>query len=98
MKKLAVLTLFAATLLLGTGAARATDISGTLTITLTISDPINNLVGNVTCTMLATPCISFGAPNVTLNLKGFTMTGNGGRESCPFPTADENGITTNGQS
>ena len=98
MKKLAVLTLLAATLVLGTGAARAADISGTLTTTLTITDPINNFVGNVTCTMVATPCISFGAPSITLNLNGFTMTGNGARESCSSSTPGENGITTNGQS
>jgi len=98
MKKLAVLTLLAATLVLGTGAARAMDISGTLTTTLTITDPTNNFVGNVTCTMVATPCISFGAPNIALNLNGFTMTGNGARESCSSSTPGENGITTNGQS
>ncbi len=98
MKKLAVLTLLAATLALGTGAARAADISGTLTTTLTITDPINNFVGNVTCTMVMTPCISFGAPNIALNLNGFTMTGNGARDSCPSSVPGENGITTSGQS
>lgn len=97
MKKLAVLTLLAATLVLGTGVARAEDISGTLTTTRTITDTMNNFVGNVTCTMVATPCISFGAAGITLNLNGFTMTGNGARESCSSSMPGENGITTNGQ-
>lgn len=100
MKKLAVFTLLAATLALGTGAARAANISGPLTNTLTITDPINTFVDNVTCTMVAIPCISFGAPNIALNLNGFTMTDmNGSRDSCPSSNTlpNEIGITTNGQ-
>ena len=35
----------------------------------------SQLVGNVTCTMTTTPCIQFGAPNIALRLRGFTITG-----------------------
>src|SRR5262245_51684510 len=33
------------------------------------------LLGNVTCAVDSAPCIQFGAPGLTLNLNGFTITG-----------------------
>ena len=46
----------------------AEDISGTLNVTKLIVDD-SRLVGDVTCTMTTTPCIQFGAPNITLPLR-----------------------------
>jgi len=54
--------------------ARAEDISGTLTVTKLIIED-SQLTGNVTCTMTTAPCIQFGAANITLRLRGFTITG-----------------------
>jgi parallel beta-helix repeat protein len=61
-------------LLAGAAPATAEDISGPLSTTRVIIED-SQLVGNVTCTMTTTPCIQFGAPNLTLRLKGFTITG-----------------------
>jgi parallel beta-helix repeat protein len=55
-------------------AANAEDISGTITTTRIIVED-SQLVGNVTCTTTTAPCIQFGAPNIALRLKGFTITG-----------------------
>ena len=52
----------------------ATDISGTITTTLTITDD-SKLVGDVTCTVTGAACIAFGAGGLTLDLNGFTVTG-----------------------
>ena len=49
-------------------------ISGTVSSTLTLTQD-SELVGDVTCTVAGAPCIAFGAPNITLRLNGFTMTG-----------------------
>jgi parallel beta-helix repeat protein len=62
--------------------ARATDISGTITSTLTISDD-SELVGDVNCNVPLTtadangvaPCIAFGASHITLHLNGYTLSG-----------------------
>ncbi len=85
------------------GSACATDISGTITTTLTVMDN-SKLVGDVTCTVTGAPCLSIGAPNVTLDLNGFTMTGQAdaqtacsGAPSTFVPTALEDGIDLNAQ-
>jgi hypothetical protein len=66
---------FAPLLLVGYAApAGAEDISGTIAVTKVIIED-SRLVGDVTCTMTTTPCIQFGAPNITLRLNGFTITG-----------------------
>ncbi len=82
------------TLLLACGAAQATDISGTISTTLTIFDN-SRLVGNVTCTVTSAPCIQFGASHITLDLNGAILIGLG-----PLPgfQSGEIGIYTNGQS
>src|SRR5438270_1438706 len=59
-----------------TGAARATDITGTIDTTLTILED-SKLVGDVTCTVSGAACITFGAPGVTLDLNGYSITGLG---------------------
>jgi hypothetical protein len=55
-------------------SAHATDISGTISSTLTITEN-SKLVDDVTCTVIGAPCIAFGASGLTLDLNGFTMTG-----------------------
>jgi hypothetical protein len=55
------------------GSAHATDIGGTISATVTITED-SQLVDDVTCTVTGA-CIVIGAPNVTLDLNGFTMTG-----------------------
>src|SRR6188768_3859136 len=54
--------------------ATAEDISGTITTTRIIVED-SRLVGDVTCTTTTTPCLQFGAPNITLHLNGFMVTG-----------------------
>ena len=54
--------------------ATAEDISGTLSATRVIVED-SRLVGDVTCTTTTTPCLQFGAPNITLHLNGFMVTG-----------------------
>src|ERR1051326_985297 len=49
-------------------------ISGTISTTRTITQNAR-LTGDVTCTVVAVACIQFGAPGITLNLSGFTITG-----------------------
>src|SRR5258708_24667347 len=64
------------------GRDQATDISGTITSTLTICDD-SRLVGNVNCNVPLTgadangvaSCIAFGASHITLHLNGHTLTG-----------------------
>jgi hypothetical protein len=58
------------------GTAHATDISGTIATTLTIMDN-SRLVGDVTCTVTGAPCITFGASGLSLDLNGYSITGQG---------------------
>ena len=83
-------------------SAHAADIGGTISSTLTITED-SQLVDDVTCTVTGAPCIAIGAPHVTLELNGFTMTGqgdpktacNGGPSSVPVSLEDA--IDVNGQ-
>src|SRR5260370_18711927 len=87
--------------------AQATDISGTITSTLTISDD-SRLVSYVSCNVPLTTadangvasCIAFGAPHITLHLNGHTLTGPvTPPTNCSLPS-DANfgvGIYVNGQ-
>ena len=61
-------------LLLCAGRTHATEISGTISTTLTIYDN-SELVGDVTCMVTDGPCVKFGAPDITLKSNGFTITG-----------------------
>jgi parallel beta-helix repeat protein len=65
---------FAVIFLFGSGTAGATDIKGTISSTLTITET-SQLVGNVTCTVTGGACIAFGAPGIALKLNGFSVTG-----------------------
>ncbi|MGH8247061.1 MAG: hypothetical protein ACREUU_11610 [Gammaproteobacteria bacterium] len=57
-------------------SAQATEISGTITATLTLVED-SRLVGDVTCTVTGATCIAIGAPGVKLDLNGFSITGVG---------------------
>jgi parallel beta-helix repeat protein len=85
--------------------AQATDISGTISTTLTIFDD-SQLVGDVTCTVPlalsgANPCIAFGADHIKLRLNGHTITGPVVPPTgCSLPTDSQFGvgIEANGRS
>src|SRR5260370_31863660 len=86
------------------GSAFATDISGTIATTLTITDN-SRLMGDVTCTVSGAPCIALGAPGITLDLNGFSITGladsqtgcNGGPTTAVLAVPDEDGINATAQ-
>jgi hypothetical protein len=65
---------FLAALFVCAGSSFAADIGGTISSTLTLTEN-SQLVDDVTCTVTGAPCIAIGAPHVTLELNGFTMTG-----------------------
>ena len=73
-------------------------ISGTISATRTIMQNAR-LTGNVTCTVNAAPCLRFGAPGLTLNLNGFTITGQGDPSTGCQSTrvVNEDGIVVNNQ-
>jgi len=50
------------------------QLSGTITTTMAIIED-TQLVGDVTCAVTGVPCLDITASNVTLDLNGFTMTG-----------------------
>jgi parallel beta-helix repeat protein len=73
---LAWLAVFALSLSVGAGSAEATEtISGGTYATMITITQNTRLSGNVTCTMVDSPCIDFGASHIKLWLNGFTMTG-----------------------
>ena len=82
--------------LIAIGCAYATDISGTISTTLTIAEN-SRLVGDVICTVSGAPCITFGASGVTLDLNGYTLTGLGDPiAACAGPQGPgEQGILVN---
>jgi len=84
--------------LIGSGIAGAEDIRGTIVRTLVLSEN-TQLVGDVTCQVTGAPCIAFGAPNIVLNLNGFSITGaNDANTGCKGTNVGtETGISTNGQ-
>src|SRR5579862_8806943 len=69
-----VAALFCAIALISTGALQAAQISGTIAATMVITED-SQLVGDVTCTVTGAPCLDIAASNVTLDLNGFSMTG-----------------------
>lgn len=87
---LVVLTFSA--LLLCTGRAHATEISGMISSTVTIMVD-SELTGDVTCTVTGAPCIAFGAPGIKLRLNGFTITGpDVPPAGCTAATSSDDGI------
>jgi hypothetical protein len=81
---------------LSAGSAHATDITGTIDSTLTITEN-SKLVGDVTCTVMGAPCITFGVSGLTLDLNGYNMVGLGDAATgCSGnATANEIGIFVN---
>ena len=77
-------------------SAHATDISGTISSTLTITEN-SKLVGDVTCTVVGAPCITFAVSGLTLDLNGYNMVGLGDAATgCSGnATANEAGILIN---
>jgi|GEM_PF-1611093 len=81
-KRMAITALAVLALLVCPGRAQATDISGTITSTLTISDD-SRLVGDVACAVPlsmadsigASACIAFGRDHIKLKLNGHTISG-----------------------
>lgn len=75
-------TLIGVSVLAPADRAYANDISGTITTTLTIVNK-SKLVGDVTCQVNGAPCIVVQNPfaffnvTATLDLNGFTITGQG---------------------
>ncbi len=53
------------------GRVQGTQISGTISTTLTITED-SELVGDVTCVVVDAPCIKLGASGIKLRLDGFT--------------------------
>jgi parallel beta-helix repeat protein len=87
-------------LLVCAGRAGATDISGNISTTVTITDN-SQLVGDVTCAVPLTvsganPCIAFGADHIQLSLNGHTITGPVDAPtdpaSCSFPSDSMFGV------
>jgi len=77
--------------------AQATDISGTISTTLTIFED-SELVGDVTCMVAGAPCMAFGAPGIKLRLNGFTITdGANSSSNCASSNFTEDGIQVNAQ-
>ena len=98
VKALALAVLVGGALIVAAGIADAEDIRGVVVRTLVLSEN-TRLVGDVTCQVAGTPCIAFGAPNISLNLNGFTITGQADPTTGCKGTqvTAETGISTNGQ-
>ena len=77
-------------------SAHATDISGIIGSTLTITEN-SKLVGDVDCTVVGAPCITFSVSGLTLDLNGYNMVGLGDSATgCSGnATANESGILVN---
>ena len=100
VKRIASFTAFLSALVVFASSAHAADIGGTISSTLTITAD-SQLVDDVTCAVTAgAPCIAIGAPNVRLDLNGFTMTGQADPQTgCSgAATPGEIGIEVNAQS
>ena len=87
--RIALVALVFSALLLCAGRTQATEISGTYSTTLTIIDD-SELVGDVTCMVVAGPCIQFGASGIKLRLNGFKITEE--TPGCKSSTSFQDGI------
>ena len=84
---LSVFTVFA--FFVCSARVQATEISGTISTTLTIYDD-SELVGDVKCMVAGNPCIDFGASGIKLRLNGFTITED--ITGCSSGTSSQDGI------
>ena len=98
LKQIAQFPTFLGALIVSASSAHAADIGGTISSTLTITEN-SQLVDDVTCTVTGAPCIEIGAPNVTLELNGFTLTGQANSQTpcAGGPIAGEIGIRVSAQ-
>jgi hypothetical protein len=90
---------FLGVLFVSVGSVQASDIGGTISTTLTITED-SQLVDDVTCTVTSAPCIAIAGPNVTLELNGFTMTGQADAQTAcagGAPSFSENGVDVESQ-
>ena len=96
--KLVLACLVGTMLILVPVSASSEDLSGFISTTRVIREN-SRLVGNITCTVTGAPCISFGAPRISLRLNGFTMTGQADpTNACAgVIQAGEQGISSNSQ-
>ena len=91
-------SLFWAFFVICIGTAEASKISGTITATMAITED-SQLVGDVTCRVSAAACFSINASGITLDLNGYTVTG----QADPLTacngssTGGETGITATGR-
>jgi hypothetical protein len=86
-------------LFVSVGSVQASDIGGTISATLIVTED-SQLVDDVTCTVTSAPCIAIAGPNVTLELNGFTMTGQADAQTAcagGAPSFSENGIDVESQ-
>src|SRR6478672_7125648 len=74
LKRIPCFALFLGALAVSASNSQAKEIGGTISSTLTITED-SQLVDDVTCRVTGAACIAFGAAGVTLDLNGFTMTG-----------------------
>jgi len=90
---------FLGVLFVSVGSVQASDIGGTISTTLIVTED-SQLVDDVTCTVTGAPCIAIAGPNVTLELNGFTMTGQANAQTAcagGAPSFSENGIDVESQ-
>ena len=85
------LVAYSLSLFVGAGIAEAVYIEGTIVATKMIVED-SRLTGDVSiCAVEGEPCIQFAADNITLKLKGFSITGladaNIGCAGTSFPSA-----------
>ena len=80
------------------GTAEASKIRGTISATMAITED-SQLVGDVTCTVSAAACFSINASGITLDLNGYTVTGQADPlTACSgSSTGGETGITATGR-
>ncbi len=90
--------LLLASLTICASAASAAKISGTITATKAITED-SQLTGDVTCKVTGAPCISITASHVSLDLNGYTITGqNDPQTACSGGgTGAESGIVSSAQ-
>lgn len=102
LKQITLSAALLAALVVSASSAHAADIGGTISGTLTITED-SQLVDDVTCTVTGAPCIAIGAPNLKLELNGFTITGQADPQTAcqggpsTFPAVVEDGIDVNAQ-
>jgi hypothetical protein len=74
------LALTAVCLSTNSGIVWAAEISGTISETMNITED-SRLTGDVTCAVTNAPCLDITVSNVTLDLNGFSVTGQADRQT-----------------